>query len=109
MVMSRGEYKYGTTASTDHGQTEIVTSGSTSANCHLNRTHYGSNIWFVEFSDASLWSCSHAYPLSVVLYKRLVLGEPQRKLPRPGERDSDRKIIEFHQEEPSNDHGERQS
>ncbi|KAN0111675.1 hypothetical protein V8E52_008236 [Russula decolorans] len=46
---------------------------------------------------------------SVVLYKRLVLGEPQRNLPRPGERDADRKIIEFHQEEPSNDHSERQS
>jgi hypothetical protein len=40
--------------STDHGQTEIVTSGSTSANCYLNRTHHGRNVWFVEFSDASL-------------------------------------------------------
>ncbi|KAI0292871.1 hypothetical protein BC826DRAFT_1105277 [Russula brevipes] len=43
---------------------------------------------------------------SVVLYKRLVLGEPQRKLPRPGERDTDRKILEFHTEESSNDRGE---
>ncbi|KAH9996226.1 hypothetical protein BJV77DRAFT_1065864 [Russula vinacea] len=46
---------------------------------------------------------------SVVLYKRLVLGEPQRKLPRPGERDADRKIIEFHHEEPSTDRNEQQS
>ena len=104
--MSRGEYSR---ASTDHGQTEIVTSGSTSANYYLNRTHYGRNIWFVEFSGASLRSYSQVYPLPVVLYKRLVLGEPQRKLPRPGERDADRKIIEFHREEPSNDHSERQS
>jgi len=36
---------------------------------------------------------------SVVLYKRLVLGEPQRKLPRPGDRNTDRKIVEFGQEE----------
>ncbi|KAH9993334.1 hypothetical protein BJV74DRAFT_884445 [Russula compacta] len=43
----------------------------------------------------------------VVLYKRLVLGEPQRKLPRPGESDADRKILEFHHEESSNDRGER--
>ncbi|KAF8480100.1 hypothetical protein DFH94DRAFT_692448 [Russula ochroleuca] len=45
---------------------------------------------------------------SVVLYKRLVLGESQRKLPRPGERDADRKILEFHNEESSNDRNERQ-
>jgi len=46
----------------------------------------------------------------VVLYKRLVLGEPQRKLPRPGERDADRKLIEFHHDESSssNDPRERQ-
>jgi len=45
---------------------------------------------------------------SVVLYKRLVLGEPQRKLPRPGDRDADRKILEFHHEESStNDREER--
>ncbi len=48
-------------------------------------------------------------PPPVILYKRLVLGEPQRKLPRPGERDADKKIIEFHREEASNDHSQRQS
>lgn len=37
------------TASTDHGQREIVTSGSTIANCYLNRTHHGRDIWCVEF------------------------------------------------------------
>ncbi|KAH9022170.1 hypothetical protein EDB85DRAFT_2151924 [Lactarius pseudohatsudake] len=36
---------------------------------------------------------------SVVLFKRLVLDEPQRKLPRPGDRDTDRKIVEFGREE----------
>ncbi|KAI9429056.1 hypothetical protein H4582DRAFT_2090224 [Lactarius indigo] len=36
---------------------------------------------------------------SVVLFKRLVLGEPQRKLPRLGDRDTDRKIVEFGREE----------
>jgi hypothetical protein len=51
---------------------------------------------------------SRAFPPPVVLYKRLVLGEPQRKLPQPGERDADRKIIEFHREESSNDRSERQ-
>jgi len=45
---------------------------------------------------------------SVVLYKRLVLGEPQRKVPHPGERDADRRIIEFHREESSDDRSERQ-
>lgn len=48
------------------------------------------------------------HSLLVVLYKRLVLGEPQRKLPRPGEHDADRKILEFHHNESSNDRGERQ-
>jgi hypothetical protein len=52
---------------------------------------------------------SHAYSPPVILYKRLVLGEPQRKLPRPGERDADRKIIEFHHEESSTDRNEQQS
>ena len=50
-----------------------------------------------------------AHTLTVVLYKRLVLGEPQRKLPRPGERDADRKILEFHHEESSSDRSEQQS
>ncbi|KAI0251889.1 hypothetical protein BJV78DRAFT_1207531 [Lactifluus subvellereus] len=46
---------------------------------------------------------------SVVLYKRLVLGEPQRKLPRPGERNSDRRIVEFGREESTDPGGvERQ-
>ena len=60
------------------------------------------------FSDDSLIDCSRAFPSPVVLYKRLVLGEPQRKLPHPGERDADRKIIEFHHEELPNDRGDRQ-
>lgn len=50
--------------------------------------------------------CSHINT-PVVLYKRLVLGEPQRKLPRPGEPDADRKILEFHHEDSTNDRGER--
>jgi hypothetical protein len=36
---------------------------------------------------------------SVVLYKRLVLGDPQRQLPRPGDRNTDRKIVEFGRED----------
>ncbi|KAI0305114.1 hypothetical protein B0F90DRAFT_1815367 [Multifurca ochricompacta] len=44
---------------------------------------------------------------SVVLYRRLVLGEPQRKLPHPGEYNRDQKIVEFSPEQ-SNNLGERQ-
>jgi hypothetical protein len=36
---------------------------------------------------------------SVVLYKRLLLGEPQRKLPRPGDGNTDQKIFELGREE----------
>jgi len=36
---------------------------------------------------------------SVVLYKRLMLGEPQRQLPRPGDQNTDRKIVEFGRED----------
>jgi hypothetical protein len=55
-----------------------------------------------------LEKCCSRFELSVVLYKRLVLGEPQRKLPQPGVHDADRKILELHHEESSaNDRGER--
>ncbi|KAN0136912.1 hypothetical protein V8E53_005353 [Lactarius tabidus] len=41
---------------------------------------------------------------SLVLYKRLVLGESQRQLPRPGDRNTDRKIVEFGREEEPRQH-----
>lgn len=56
----------------------------------------GSQLSRVAFSNLLTTQDIH---ISVVLYKRLVLGEPQRQLPRPGDRNTDRRIVEFGREE----------
>jgi hypothetical protein len=85
-----------------HGHAEAVTSRPTPAYHHLNSTHHSCDIWFAAILP-SIHCKKAAYALRfstpVVLYKRLVLGEPQRKLPRPGEPNANQKIIEFGRKE----------
>jgi hypothetical protein len=74
-----------------------ITSRPTPAHHHLNSAHHGRDIWFAATPASLKHRLTHSSP--VVLYKRLVLGEPQRKLPHPGQDNTDRKIIEFGRED----------